>query len=181
MKVVVLTGSPHPNGTTATLADEFCAGVQEAKKHEIIRFDTAQREINPCIGCNYCHANDGRCVYPDDGMREIAPALIEADAVVLVTPLYYFGITAQLKATIDRFYAVNDKLRASPKKLYLLAACGDADEWAMDTLLTHVDSLCRYLNWEKKGSVLAYSCFTKEEVEKTQFPKLARELGASIS
>ncbi|AJE09338.1 flavodoxin family protein [Clostridium botulinum] len=113
MKALILTGSPHPHGTTAFLADEFSIGAKEAG-HEVVRFDTAKLEIDPCIGCYYCRKNDGRCVYDDD-MSQIYPHLMTADAVVLVTPLYYFSMTAQLKRTIDRFFAVNPVLRDTQK------------------------------------------------------------------
>jgi multimeric flavodoxin WrbA len=49
MKILVLTGSPHKAGTTALLADEFCEGAKEAG-HDVMRIDTADLRINPCIG-----------------------------------------------------------------------------------------------------------------------------------
>ena len=176
MKILVLTGSPHPDGTTALLADEFCSGVKETE-HELVRFDTAQLNIHPCIACDHCRKNDNPCIFEDD-MAKIYPHLLEADLVVLVTPLYYFGMSAQLKMAIDRFYAVNAKLRSKPKQSCLFAACGDHDEWAMEALVKHYELICRYLNWENCGTILSYGCSTKEDVMGTDFPKQARDMGA---
>ena len=59
---------------------------------------------------------------------------LQADLVVLATPLYYFGFSAQLKAVLDRFYAKNASLRQHPKGVCLLATCGIPKTWAMDGL-----------------------------------------------
>lgn len=178
MKVLILTGSPHPQGTTALLADEFSAGAKEAG-HEIVRIDAAKLDIHPCLGCFHCRNNEGRCVYEDD-MRQIYPHLLAAEAVVLVTPLYYFGMTAQLKRVIDRFFSVNQALRKTSKQLLLLAACGDKEEWAMDALVLHFQTLCRYLHWQEGEKVLAIGAYTRKDAEASDFPMLARNAGSGL-
>jgi len=176
MKVLILTGSPHLQGTTALLADEVSVGAQEAG-NEVVRFDSAQLDIHPCIGCFHCRKNDGRCVQDDD-MIQIYPHLLTADVIVLVTPVYYFGMTAQLKRVVDRFFSVNPILRETPKQLSLVAACGDKDEWATDALVTHFRTICRYMNWREGGMVLARGAYTRKDVEDTDYPMMARSLGA---
>lgn len=179
MKVLVLTGSPHSNGTTDLLADEFCMGAEEAG-HQVVRFEIAKLDIHPCLGCMHCRDNYGQCVY-DDGMSQIYPQLLTAEAVVLVTPLYYFGMTAQLKRTVDRFFSVNSILRETPKQFLLLAACGDKDDWAMDALTAHFKTICHYLHWKESGMVLAFGSNTREDVKNTHYPRMARELGAGLN
>ncbi|HWR60317.1 MAG TPA: flavodoxin family protein [Clostridia bacterium] len=178
MKVLVLAGSPHSKGTTALLADEFCSGAKEAG-HETVRFETAKLDIHPCTACYHCRRNNGSCVYNDD-MASIYPHLLAADAVVLVTPLYYFGMTAQLKYVIDRFFSVNSLLREKPKRLLLIAAGSDKDAWAMDALKAHIQTICRYLHWEAGGMVLAFGANTREDVENSEYQAMARSLGASL-
>ncbi|MHC1719211.1 MAG: flavodoxin family protein [Clostridiaceae bacterium] len=178
MKVLILAGSPHIGGTTALLADEFESGAMGAG-HKIVRFDTAKLDVHPCIGCYYCRSNDGKCVYKDD-MVKIYPELLTADAVVLSTPLYYFGMTAQLKSAVDRFFAINPLLRESRKKLYLLAAGNDTEAWAMDALKAHYYTLCRYLRWEEGGMVLAAGANSRKDVENSEYQKMARSLGAGL-
>lgn len=101
MHIVVITGSPHRNGTTAALADAFIEGAREAG-HDIFRFDAAKEKIAPCLACEHCRTK-GRCIH-DDGMQELLPVLEQAEMVVFVTPLYYFGMSAQLKSVVDRFF-----------------------------------------------------------------------------
>lgn len=178
MKALILTGSPHSNGTTSFLADEFCTGAKEAG-NEVIRFDTAKLDIHACIGCFHCRKNDGRCIYDDD-MSQIYPHLLTADAVVLVTPLYYFCMTAQLKRTIDRFFAVNPILRENSKKLYLITAGNDSDDWAMDSLKANFHAICHYLHWQEGGMVLAFGSNSRKDVENSEYQSMARNLGANI-
>lgn len=99
MKIAVLTGSPHKNGTTALLADRFIEGAR-AKGHEVYRFDAAFRNIHPCLGCDACGMS-GPCVHKDDIETEAIQKFMEADIIALVSPVYYFALTAQLKTVID--------------------------------------------------------------------------------
>jgi multimeric flavodoxin WrbA len=179
MKVLVLTGSPHANGTTALLADEFCSGAVESG-HEVVRFDTAKLKLNPCLGCDHCRRNEGKCVHEYDDMIEIILHLLTADAVVLVTPLYYFGMTSQLKKVVDRFYSVNSLLREKSKKLYLIAAGADTDEWAMDGIRAHYKCLCSYLRWQEGGTILGYGLSTRQDAENSEYKKMARRLGQNL-
>ena len=178
MKVLVLTGSPHVKGTTATLADAFCEGAVSAG-HQVDRFNVAKMDIHPCLGCMACRKEGGSCVRKDD-MYQIWPVLAEADAVVFVTPVYYFDMTAQLKAVIDRFFAINGQLQQSHKKAYLISVCGDKEDWAMDGLRVHFTCVCRYLNWEESARLLAVGYSSAAEIKDSSWPEQARKLGASL-
>ncbi|HCX04939.1 MAG TPA: flavodoxin family protein [Clostridiales bacterium] len=175
MKILVLTGSPHHKGTTAYLADKFCEGAVEAG-HEVHRVNTAKIDVKPCLGCDYCRRNDGECVYSDD-MQKIIPYLLEADGIAFVSPLYYFGITAQIKRVIDRFYAVNSKLRSKAKKTFLISAGSDEEAWAMESIKLHFRTMCRYLNWQPSGELLVLGAATREDVEGSIYSQEAKVLG----
>ena len=114
MNILVITGSPHKKGTSSLLADQFIAGASEAG-HYISRYDTIFHVTQPCLACNYCRKNAHKCIQDDD-MEIIWDKIIAADLIVFVTPLYYFGMSAQLKKVIDRFYAINDLLKNKLKK-----------------------------------------------------------------
>lgn len=59
MKIVMITGSAHKTGTTAVMAEEFMKGATEAG-HEVYRFDSAFKNVHPCIACEHCHNKIGR-------------------------------------------------------------------------------------------------------------------------
>ena len=119
MKIVVITSSPHPKNesTSCYLADRFTEGAKSAG-HEVFTFDAANSETHPCRGCDSCHM-DGPCIFKDDIENTLMPKMLEADMLVLVTPLYYYGMSAQLKTIVDRFYSRTGKLNG--KKSILMA------------------------------------------------------------
>lgn len=104
MKIVVLNGSPNIKGSTNILIDAFSKGAKEAG-HSVDYFDIPYLKIHPCFGCVKCGYN-GPCVQYDD-MTMIKESLLTSDMIVLATPLYYYGFSAQLKMVIDRFCAFN--------------------------------------------------------------------------
>lgn len=177
MKIVVLTGSPRRNGNTNHLADRFIEGAKE-RGHEVFRFDCAARDVAPCMACNHCGMN-GECVLQDD-FGLLRPRLIEADMVVFVTPMYYFGFSAQLKRVIDRFYAINGTIKGSPKKTALIMAYADTAEREAQAMLTHYGLLADYLGWQDMGRVVAPGVWTAGSVKRTKYGDEAYRLGKSL-
>lgn len=94
-KIVVLTGSPHHPGTSEKLADAFVKGAQESG-NQVYRFD-AGRRVNEfsLIQLQDNHSGAEVEIEPDDIIKnEVIPHLLDADIVVLVSSLYYYGINA---------------------------------------------------------------------------------------
>lgn len=151
MKILVLTGSPRKNGNSNTLADSFIKGATEAG-HEVVRFDSAFKNVHPCIACNSC-GMDGPCVFKDD-FEFVRDNIVTADAVVFATPMYYFGVSAQLKAVIDRFYAINGKIHR-PKKAVLLMTYANTAASQAKPIESHYKVLLDYLGWQDVGQVIA--------------------------
>ena len=174
--IVVITGSPHRNGTSALLADKFIEGAQ-SKGHNVYRFNSAFEEINPCQGCNACHRN-GPCVYKDAIEQKLMPELLKADVIVLITPLYYYAMSAQLKTVVDRFYS---HLRSfDGKKTLLMATAYNSAGWTFEALVDHYQSLAGYMKWQDMGMVLGYGCGSRGNMERSEFPEQAFKLGQSI-
>ncbi len=178
MKITVITGSAHKEGTSALMADKFIEGAKEAG-HEVFRFDAAFKQVHPCIGCDSCKRNPIKgCVFKDD-MQEVNPHLIEADAIVFVSPIYYYNINAQIKAVIDRFYANNAELQGG-KKCALMLTMADSSMESADGPSMFFKNFCNYMQWENKGVIAAISCWQREDIEHTDYPTKAYELGKSI-
>lgn len=177
MKIVVLTGSPRMNGNSNCLAEHFIAGAEEAG-HSVYRFDCARHKVAACLACNSCGMN-GPCVQKDD-FELVRPHIIEADMIVLATPMYYFGFSAQLKTVIDRCYAINGIINGAPKKIALLMAYADNNKVKEDTLLMHYRTLARYMGWEDAGVVVAPGVWTAGAIRNTGYPEEAYRLGKSL-
>jgi len=178
MKIVMLTGSPHRQGTSALLADEFIAGAS-SKGHTVVRFDTAFEKVGPCRACYYCNKHNGECIQ-QDAMQKILPEVLSADMLVLVTPLYYYNMTAQLKTVLDRMMPQREALRKHHMKTAMLVTCGSNTGWNMDAIMAQYKVLQQYLPWEDQGVVLAKHVFASKDIEGTEYPAAARTLGASL-
>ncbi len=176
MKILVITGSPRKNGNSNTLAEHFIRGAEEAG-HEIVRFDAAFKEVHPCIGCNQCGMN-GACVFKDD-FEFVRKHIVDAGMVVFATPMYYFGISAQIKAVIDRFYAINGSIHV-PKKAALLMTYADNDKRKEKAIVDHYGVLLDYLGWSDAGQVIAPGVWPVGAVNHTKFPEQAYRLGKSV-
>lgn len=177
MKIVVLTGSPRRNGNSAYLAEQLIRGARE-KGHEVFRFDCAFSEVEPCRACNRC-GMDGPCILNDD-FQLLRPHLLEADVVVFATPMYYFGIPAQMKRVIDRFYAINGQLKGAHKKAAFLMTYADTAAKEAEPMLVHYRMLVEYLGWTSVGEVVAPGVWTAGSVRDTEFPEQAYRLGLSL-
>ena len=177
MRIEVLMGSPNASGSTAMLAREFAAGAREAG-HDVEVADVAALDIAPCTGCVAC-GYGGPCSLSDDfdGLRE---RILAADMLVFATPLYYYGMTAQLKAALDRFCSANPRISGKRLKSALLAVAWNDDDWTFDALEAHYDTLVRYLNLRDCGRVLGGGCGTPGMTARSGFPERARALGASL-
>ena len=176
MKILVITGSPRKNGNSNTLADNFIKGAQEAG-HTVVRFDSAFKNVHPCIACNKCGMN-GQCVFKDD-FEFVKANIIDSDAVVFATPMYYFGISAQIKAVIDRFCAINGQI-SKPKKAALLMTYADTSEKEAQPIINHYEVLLNYLGWTDIGKIIAPGVWVEGDVMNTHYPQKAYELGKNL-
>lgn len=177
MKVTVITGSPHKKGTSALLADKFIEGAKEAG-HEVLRFDAAFEDVKPCLACEYCASHDGECVRKD-AMNTWYEKIIDSNMVVFVTPIYYYTMSAQIKAVIDRFHGNNAKLSGSKKAIIIATSYGTEDS-TMEGLEKTYESILNFMNWEDAGKLFATGCPTREVIEQSKFKAQAYELGKSI-
>lgn len=177
MKIVILMGSPNRKGSTSILADSFKKGAEESG-HNVEVIDVCHADIRPCTGCIAC-GYEGECVQRDDN-EQIRNALLSCDMVVFATPLYYYGMSAQLKAAVDRFCAYNSSLNRRHLKSALLTVAWNSDDWTFDALTAHYKTLVRYINFEDKGTVLGYGCGSPSMTRSGKYPEQAYKLGRSL-
>ena len=177
MKIVVLMGSPNRKGSTSMLADSFAKGAAEAG-HDCEVVDVCHADISPCTGCVAC-GYEGPCVQHDD-VEQIREKLLSADMVVFATPLYYYGMSAQLKTLVDRFCAFNSSLNRRHLKSALLTVAWNSSDWTFDALRAHYGTLVRYLNLDDQGAVYGYGCGTPPMTAASAYPDEAYRLGRGL-
>lgn len=177
MKIVVLEGSPNTHGSSNMLADAFIQGAKE-QGHSIEVFDLPKMNIHPCTGCIHC-GYEGSCVQKDD-VQQVRKSLLSSDMVVFVTPLYYYGMSAQLKMMIDRFCAFNSSLTSRHLKSALICAAWNSNDWTFDALEAHYDTLVRYLSFQDVGRILGKGCGTPSMTKRSRYMDQAYALGKSL-
>ena len=112
MKVIAINGSPKTNGNTATSLNTVLQTLEkEGISTELITI--GNKVIRGCIGCGKCRETQNmRCTFGDDAVNETIPKLIEADGIVLGSPVYYSGINGTMKSFLDRsFFAAGSQFR----------------------------------------------------------------------
>lgn len=171
MKILVLNGSPTPNGNTVALVNAFKDGA-ESKGHEVNVVNVAHKNIRGCMACNYCkNAGNGTCVQKDD-MQEIYPIVQDADMIVFASPIYYFIMSAQLESVIHRFYAINSPKKAKYSALLLSSYSPNVYTGA----IAQYKDMIAYMGMTDKGVITADNSTNKTPKKLAE----AKALGASL-
>lgn len=177
-KVLVLSGSPRKGGNSDILCDEFARGARESG-NEVEKIFVAEKKIAPCLGCYYCAKHEGRCVL-NDGMAEILQKIIDCDVLVLSSPVYFYSISAQLKAVIDRTVARWTEI--ANKELYYIATAAEEDEDTLDTTLACFHGFAKCIDgYEEKGTLYGKGVYEKGDVlQRKELMSIAYEMGQSV-
>ena len=177
-RIVVLTGSVRRGGNTEMLAGAFADGARE-RHHEVELVSPADYRINPCTGCNCCYTSAGnRCVQEDD-MAMIYDKLRQADTLVIASPVYFYGISAQLKTIIDRLHTpMRSSFRIRRLGLILAGAATLPD--LFDPIVMQYRMILKFFSLEDIGMVLVSGVKDKGDVLNGEGIRQAYEMGKSL-
>lgn len=155
MNILVLNGSPRKQGSTKKMADSFKEGAK-AVGHQVDVVDVCHRNIAGCLACEFCHTTGkGVCAQKDD-MQEVYGLLKKADMLVIASPIYYHGISGQLKCVLDRFYAVAYPSKPPYlKKVAMILSSGDPNMYD-GAMFSYQGDFLDYLGLENMGVYTAY-------------------------
>lgn len=147
MKLLIFNGSPRVGNTVEALK-VLREGLASYPDIEVKEIKAADCTIIPCTGCEACRRVDD-CIFEDDS-REINRAVMEADFLLFATPVYWWGITAQLKLVLDKFYACHEEFQKLPKKVGTIVI-GEArlEDHQYEIIEKQFWCISDYLNWDK--------------------------------
>jgi len=179
----IILSSPRKGSNSSALALAMAAGLEEAGvRTETV--DLSGLDIKPCLGCEACQRNGGKCVQID-GMREVYPQVRDADILVLSSPIYWFNMNGLLKTFMDRCFAVamiGDR-PFSQKTIAVTLAYGDADPYisgAVNAIRTFQD-ICAYTGaaWGGcvYGSAMERDILSKDDALLEKAAEIGRGLG----
>lgn len=173
MKIVILNGSPRPNGNTVAGIKAFMDGAEKGG-HSIAQFDVYKMNIKGCLACEYCHANGkGVCAQKDD-MTEIYEALQDAELLVLASPVYYFGFSGPLQSAITRLYALGYPPKL--KKSMLILSSGSENVY--DGIIYAYKSSMEYIHVQDIGIYTYAEASPSREPFLTQLKQAGENLNA---
>jgi multimeric flavodoxin WrbA len=178
MKVLGVLGSPRLGGNSDILLDQALAGASDAGA-EVEKIVLCQKKISGCLNCEKCN-DTGICVIKDD-MPEIHVKILEADTIIHSVPVYFWAMTSQMKAYLDRWCAFFDAQwnwqkayypKMKGKKIGLITVCGDTDVTTADPRVHSFKTTCQFTKLRWLGVVRA-SASGKGEVARDKVAKKA--------
>lgn len=176
MKILVLNGSPRKHGNTMKMIETFQEGAMSVG-HQVNVVNVAYQKISGCLACEYCHQKEnGICVQKDD-MQNIYTLLKETEMLVIASPIYYHGISGQLKCAIDRLYAVlyPKEVVKSLKKVAMILSSGDPDMYD-GAMFSYKGDFLDYLGLKNMGVYTAYGDENGSEIKLKEL----RDFGMSL-
>ena len=176
MKITILNGSPRHNGNTQIMADTFAKAAQE-NGHTATVLNIANLHIRGCMDCKYCYSHEGKCVQDDD-MKKVFAELSDTDLLVFASPVYWFDITAQEKAAIDRLYAFGATGFPFTKTALLLDS---HSEGVYDAAIAMYKSTCAYCKWEDQGVVTISGMTERDSMASSPKLEEVRELARKLA
>ena len=163
--ILIVQGGGRPHGNTAQLIDAFSQGATDAG-HHVETVSLVKNEVRGCLGCNVCRY--GKPCVQQDGFNELVPKIKAADLIVFASPLYFWTISARLKAFIERFYCIAEADPNPPLGRYekypvkdsaLLMTAADNFFWTFEQATSYYQfAVVNYIGFHDRGMVLAGGC-----------------------
>lgn len=173
-KILIISSSPRKGGNSDLLCNEFIRGASEAG-HKTEKVFLRDKNIHYCIGCGVCNST-AKCVQSDD-MEQILESMVEADVIVLATPVYFYTMDAQLKTFIDRTVPRYTEMRN--KELYYIMTAADEE---IEHMQKTVESLRGFTmdcldGAVEKGIIYGVGAWNKGEILDTPAMAQAYQMG----
>lgn len=175
--ILGIVGSPRRGANTETIVDSVLAGAADrgATTSKVV---LTELNIAPCQACNKCQT-DGVCVHNDD-MESIIELMEKNDVWVLGTPIFWWGPTAQLKAFIDRWYGVDQRIFQGKQVILAIPMGGNNEHYARHTIGMFKE-ICNYLDMICVETLVVPGMTGKKSAkENIRLLEIARKVGSSI-
>jgi multimeric flavodoxin WrbA len=181
MKILLLNGSPRANGNTRSALGVLADGIRNnIPGANIELYDITRHRIGGCTNCDGCRDNGGNCVMPDES-ADIVNKIADADCIVFGSPVYWWGVSSQLKAVIDKMYSKDPILPDLKKKIgTVIIGAGDTSDPQYRIIREQFECICDYLGWEIVFSYAAGAQEAGEIMKNKDETALLKELWQKI-
>lgn len=176
-KVLVVSASPRKGGNSDLLCDQFILGAKDAG-NQAEKIFVRNKKINYCVACDACRGNGGSCVQKDD-MAEVLDKMIEADVIVMATPVYFYTMDAQMKTLIDRTYSRYTEI--NNKEMYFIVTAADGRKQAMERTIEGFRGFTSCLSEIKeKGIIYGTGAWNVGDIKGSRAMDQAYEMGKTV-
>ena len=177
MNILILSGSPRKGGNTDLLVEAFVKGASQRNHVEVV--SVRDYKVNPCMGCNACFKSKENICAQKDDMSLIYEKMNHADMLVIASPVYFYELSAQLKAVIDRCHnPIRDTFRIKKMALLLVGAATLPE--LFDSILSQYQLCLNFFKLEDAGHVLVRGVKDKGDIKNTNALNEAFKLAQSI-
>lgn len=189
-KILVIQGGGRKRGNTAQLVESFVKGAKDAG-HLVEIISLIEKEVKGCLGCNACRYGKP-CIQKDD-FNDIVPKIREVDCLIFASPMYFWTLSARLKAFLERFYCIAQEDDNPPLGRYekypakdcaLLMTAADNFFWTFEQAVSYYQfAIVNYIGFQDKGMLLAGGCGDtngKPQIGKTGHLDRAYEFGRNL-
>lgn len=189
MKVVAIQGSPRHGGNTEIVLEAVLAGLADKTSIDVTLIHAAGKKISGCVECFTCQtvSDSPGCAIEDD-MGEVYATLLDADLAILASPVFAWGVTAQLKAVLDRLYACFKFGETPPrcllagKQMALVVTAGGAPSDGADLCESMYKSLVTFGEAVDRGRLICPLLKDPGQTRRdTALLERARKFGASLA
>jgi multimeric flavodoxin WrbA len=176
-KVIIISSSPRKNGNSELLCKQFANGAQESGNNTETIF-LKDKNINYCTGCGSCVTGKKLCPQKDD-MTEILTKMIDAEVIVMATPVYFYTMCGQLKTFIDRTCARYTEIKN--KEFYFIVSAADNRKQAMERTIEEFRGFTTCLeNPDEKGIIYGVGAWNVGDIKTSASMQQAYEMGKNI-
>lgn len=177
MKVLAISSSPRKDGNSDVLCDKFLEGASAAG-HETEKIRLAEKKISPCLACYHCMNDKHECAIDDD-MAQLQQKMIDADVIVMASPVYFYSLCAQMKIFIDR--CLPHYREMTNKQFYFIATAADPQHEATDETIASMRGFLKCLPGSvEKGIIFGTGTWDKGDVYKHPSYGKAFEMGKEV-
>ena len=172
-KILVLSGSPRKGGNSDFLCEKFLEGAKEVG-HDVEKIFISEKKIGYCRACYACRKTH-KCILKDD-MAEILDKMIDADVLVLASPVYFYSINAQIKTVLDRTLARWTELK--DKEFYYILSAGEDDKSIMERSVECFRGFADCFEGSpERGVIYGHGLYEKTDARQSKFVEDAYIMG----
>ena len=176
-KVLVISSSPRRGGNSDLLCDQFTSGAEESGNN-VEKIFLKDKKINYCTGCGTCIDRGKKCSQKDD-MAEVLDKMVDADVIVMATPVYFYTMCGQMKTLIDRTCSRYTEI--TNKDFYFIITAADDSKPAMERTLEEFRGFINCLDGaNEKGIVYGTGTWNMGDIKGKPAMKNAYEMGKQV-